>query len=155
VRKRLRPYASFTWRDESGDSVTGRLSFAEVAAAVALDAAGNVAALAEGCSGCVIDAISLTYPKDDPDPRPALAGARQENGAVFIFETSDDLQLFVIDMPGVAAGIFDTTQDPPDFYVNRSNTAVAAFVNVMTSGIWCNPWGHTITSLIAAYKIVQ
>jgi hypothetical protein len=155
ARQRLKPYASFVWRDETGSSVTGRLTCHELAASTLLDAAATIAAASELCSGAVIDSISITYPKADHSPRPALPGAVIDQGAVFIFETADPAQFFPLNIVGVPGTIFDNTQDPPNFYVNTSNPAVAALVGLLSDGIWCNPYGHSLTNLVAAYRIVQ
>jgi hypothetical protein len=65
--------------------------------------------------------------------------------AVFIFETSAPGQFAVISVPGLRLDLVDTAEP---LRVNRQAPAVAALIAELQFGIWCNPFGYSLTNCI-------
>jgi hypothetical protein len=78
---------------------------------------------------------------------PAAGAGDSTRAGVFVFETSEPGQLAVIRIPGLRPHLVD--QAAPHL-VDLAQPAVTDMITALQSGLWCNPFGYSLTICIAA-----
>jgi len=138
--------------DETGSSTTMRGSFApDTEADTALAAALTLAGAVVPISDCVPVRVSVSYRRAFlPASAPGERDSALDQG-LFIFETEDAEQLSILSFGGFNRELLTSEGCFSGEQVNLEDSAIAAFVDAVTSGIWCNPFGADITAVKVAY----
>lgn len=137
-----------TLRDETDSLSTLRLYVrSSTSPAAALEAAAGLATLLRGLSGCVCDEISLTYREIiTPSSNPS----RLHNPyGVFIFDTAAPEAYFIAAIPGLKPALLKPT--PDEMHIDVQHADVAAFISMLTGGLFINPFTDDIASINEAY----
>ncbi|NCC36396.1 MAG: hypothetical protein EOM24_30950 [Chloroflexia bacterium] len=115
--------------------------------AAGLAAASQLTTLCDAASSCSPDAILLRYPVLVTPEGPVAPGADNKRVGVLIFETTHPAQFGIIEILGIRASL----QDPLDETLLLTTApALEAYINALTSGLYCNPFGYVLTKCIAA-----
>lgn len=143
--QRLQPLVGLSLVDAS-DSV-GQFSLWVRASTSAAQGRAALAALrAVLPSECAPIAGRVTFPVIELAPARPAAGADATRTAVLVFETTAPGQLAVLAFPGLRPDLVD----PVDAHlVNLAAPPVAALISALQTGIWCNPFGYSLTNCIA------
>lgn len=140
----LQPGVSLTLVDDGGS--TSRFEIPVRSGASAVQGRESIAALRSLLpSSCTPIAARLTYTADEQAP--AAGAGDSSRCAVLVFETTAADQLAVIAVPGLRPGLVDPA-DPR--LVHRTAAPVLALIAALQTGIWCNPFGYSLTNCIAA-----
>lgn len=96
-------------------------------------------------SSCVATRGSVVYRADEQAP--AAGAGDGTRCAVFVFETTAAGQLAVVAIPGLRSDLVDTAAP---HLVDLTAAPVQALISALQTGIWCNPFGYSLTNCIAA-----
>lgn len=150
------PYIWFQLRDASNTLATQRYHIHHGAeAAAGLAAATTMRGRLSGCSSCAIIEQRYVLPFVELFPNDPQAASDVRRCGVFVFSTAEPDQWFVLAVPGIRDELLTVDGVAPGVLINQDAPEVAALVEEMTSGRYCNPFGHIITQLEAAYLQVR
>jgi hypothetical protein len=140
------PYVLTRLADETASRAEFRVHIqAGSAAAAALGAAAQLAELAGAASSCTPVEYLVRYPVRVVGEAAPAPGARVALAGLLVFETSAPGQYGLVEIPGVLAALVA----PDDSgLLDVTAPALAALVAHITSGLYSNPWGYTLTACI-------
>jgi hypothetical protein len=131
----------FTAVDGSGSSTTFRTYVrSALSHTAALQAAAQLRGRLSAISGCCIVRVDVIY----RDPYLVDEVGELQPSALFIFDCGPG-QHAQIPVYGLLPDLVDLV-DP--FIVNVSAPPISAFVDELTSGIWCNPFAYDLQHCI-------
>ncbi len=141
---------------DASDSI-GNMSL-WLADGVDLDTAAAAAAtfrgLMAGCSDAVFTRQAVVYGAVEA-PRPtANPGADGTRTGVFIFSAGDD-QFGIIEVPGIIEAALVASGAGAGLLIDQAHPAIAALIEQLVSGLWCNPFGHTLAAVDTAYLQIR
>lgn len=125
-----------------------------VTVATAVAAADTFRTAVAPCTDAVFVRQAVIYgfveaPKPDPGDESDVTRV-----GVFIFLTASD-EYAVITINGIVPGVLLTTGPGAGLLIDVTHTGVAALVDELISGDWCNPFGEQLVSLEAAYVQIR
>lgn len=150
------PDATITWRDSTDTSAVMAFHVRSGVEAVAAHTGiAGMRGLFVPITGCVPVRQAVTYSSlngERPDPDVGIEAWRE---GVFIFDTVEPGQYAVLRIPGLLPSLLVTTGCGAGLDIDQTRPAVAALVEALLTGDWCNPWGYALLSLRAAYMQVN
>lgn len=150
------PYIWYQFADETNSLATQRYHVQRgTAPTAAQQAATQLRGLLLAFSGCTALTQSYVLPAVEIGTANPLAGILAQRHAVFVFATATAGQYAIIAIPGVRDDMLTTSGPGAGVLLDVSNIVVAGFVFELTSGAWCNKFGHVLTELITAYLQVR
>lgn len=139
-----------TWVDGTGTSTTTRHWIGSgTGAAAAIAAAESLAAAAAGLSGCALARVSVTYSSGNIATEPRGDGSGE--AGVFVFDTATAGQYAVVTVPAIPAALHPGLPAGDGVTIAPAAPTVLALVEELVAGPWCNPFGHQLVELAAAY----
>jgi hypothetical protein len=96
-------------------------------------------------SSCVAITARVTYTVDEQAPAPGAGDATRTG--VFVFSTTEPNQFAVVAIPGLRGELVDPAAT---HLVDLTAAPVQALISALETGIWCNPFGYSLTTCIAA-----
>jgi hypothetical protein len=148
------PAWNITLVDDSGTSgKTNGTMVSGLSASAHLSAlAGLVSAMAP-ITGCVIVRYSVTYTHYE-----VLTGITRSNAPIatqsrFTFIVDDPLPLFSPIIIPIADDLTVTVGCQSGLNIDTSLSIVQSFIDLITDGIWCDPFGVDIIDLCSAYLV--
>lgn len=140
----LQPYIILQLADETGSQGQfGPLWCRATSAAQGRDAVAALRSLLPTECTPITGRVIVTA--DDQAPAPGAGDASR--AGVFVFETTAPGQLAVVAVPGLRLDLVDAAAP---HLVDMTQPAVAALITALQTGIWCNPWGYSLGTCIAA-----
>lgn len=150
------PYIWWQLRDDSGSLSTQRWHIRrDSTVQAAQNAAGDVRLLLGGCTGCVYLRQDVVYPAVELSRQVVPAGADARRVGVFVFSTVEPAQYAIVAVPGIKLELLVAGVPGADFEIDIEHTDVVELVAELTSGLYCNRFGYTITALESAYAQVR
>lgn len=140
------------WRvlDESGTRGTQRVYIQRAGINAAQSAGAGLRSVFRAMSGCSYLEQQLVLPAVELFPAPA-AGSDVRICALFVFGCATPEQYALISIGGIRPELIMQTGCAAGVNIDTSAPAVAALIAELTSGRYCNQFGHTITQLAAAF----
>lgn len=143
-------HVALTWVDETDTSTTTRHFLpSSISPSTAIAEAISLAASAAGLSGCRVARVSVTY-RDEGQSETLRGNGTGETG-VFIFDTATPGQFALVALPAVRLELHPAPPAGDGITIDPTNLAVFNLVERLVNGPWCNPFGHPISALAAAY----
>lgn len=147
-----RPLLRFGFRDESNTTSTCRFTLqSDISRDAGVAAGTGLRDALQPISDAVIWWQSLTYALVEDEPAYPLPGTNVHQAGIFIFETTEPYQYAIIEIPGVNLVHLMTTGQAESIDIDLNDSAVAALVAQLTSGLWCNRFGYQLVSCVAAF----
>jgi hypothetical protein len=114
--------------------------------------ASALASLIAPITGCVLIRQRIIYkavadPRDVPD-----TGSTVKSQGVFFFSTGDDTPYEVVGVPGIDEEVISDVEPFSGVSIDVTNSDVIAVLDVVLAGIYSNPFGDDIASLVTAYR---
>jgi len=114
--------------------------------------ASAFASLIAPLTGCALIRQRVIYkavadPRDAPD-----TGSAIKSQGVFIMTTSDATPLELFAVPGILEEVLSDVEPVAGYAIDPDNAAIIAFIAVLVSGGFTNPFGDAITALDAGYR---
>lgn len=150
------PYILYQLRDDSGTLGTQRYSVHHgVQPGAARASADALRARLGAMSGCAILRQHYILPGVELMRPAAAAGPRVQRCGVLVFSTAEPDALGLVVIPGIRDELVMASGQGAGLCLDTTAPALAALVAELTSGRWCNPWGHVLLELEAAYIQVR
>lgn len=123
--------------------------------ATAAAAAATFRGLVAACSDAVFIRQAVVFSAVE-SPRPeATAGADSTRVGVFVFATESG-EYDMVELHGIKDSELMTTGPGAGLLIDRDNPAVVALVaELLSGGLWCNPFGQELLSLDAAFLQIR
>lgn len=147
--RQKQPFVSLTLADETGSASKMRFwSKNGLEAATVMGAADNIRLLLSSLSSAVCTRQSVTYPYFNEAPAPAVPGVEVEKVGVFVFTSATDGQYVIVEVPGILDECIVQDGWNAGLQIDETNVSVIAFVEAITSGLYCTPFGYETLSLV-------
>lgn len=145
-----RPFVSATVKDGSQSYSKMRLSVKDdISETQALDGVEALLSPLSGVSGCVPVRISVTYGFVNDTATNAAVGSNVGLVALMVFDTSTPGQYAMIQIPGIRQDcILDDSSVNSGLVIDTHHPDIVNFVNLITSGLFCNVFGYDIQNLV-------
>jgi hypothetical protein len=135
--------------DETLSTASTTLHYpATIEAVEALSDAIQLAGLIDVISGANVCNVEVVY-RYVLLQSPPGTGHVNAHG-VLIFDCSAE-QFYVCAIPGIIPALVLPASDGAVFDLDHSNSLLLDLVDLLTTGVWCNPFGEPITGLAEAY----
>jgi len=147
------PVLELQYVDETGTKGATTVKYPLGTTVAVIDASATaLASLIAPITGCVLIRQrilfkAVTNPRDVPD-----TGSTVKSQGVFIFATSDETPLELIGIPGIEAEVISDVEPGAGVAIDVTNSDIVAFLDACLAGVYSNPFGDAITSLVAAYR---
>ena len=110
------------------------------------------ASLIAPLTGCTLIRQRIIYkavatPRDVPD-----VGSTVYSQGVFIFSTGEDTPMELIGVPGIEEEAISDVEPFTGVSIDVTNSDVITFLDTVLEGVYSNPFGDDITSLVTAYR---
>lgn len=146
------PLIIYGFRDESQTASRCRFTLrAGTTNTQGMAAATALRAPLQGLSDAVIGWQSLTYAMVETSVHLPPAGTNIHQVGVFIFTTDTPEQYAIVEIPGIHTKHLMTTGPAEGIDIDLTDGAVSALLAELTSGLWCNHFGFTLTACIAGF----
>lgn len=150
------PYILYVLRDDSASRGEQRIYVHRGTSVISgMGAATSMRGALSACSDCAYVEQQLRYPAWELYPPDAEPGSDSRRCGVFIFGTITPDQYAIIIVPGIYDTVLKTTEPGAGLDIDLQHPAIAAFVAHLTSGVYCNRFGYTLTHLEAAFLQVR
>lgn len=147
------PVLELQYVDETGSrgAITVKYPIGTTVAVMDAEAIA-LASIVAPITGCALIRQRVIYkfvatPRLSPD-----TGSDVKRQGVFIFDGSDEDKKALVAIPGILDSLLVVDGPGSGILIDTSLTDVETFVDECIAGIWCNPFGDDILSLIAAYR---
>lgn len=150
---KLFPVLELQYVDETGTKGAVTVKYPIDTTVAVLDAqAISLASFIAPLTGCVLVRQRFIY-KAVASPRLSpITGSDVKRQGVFIFEGIDEDKKALVAVPGILDSLLVTDGPGSGTLIDTSLTDVETVVDECIAGIWCNPFGDDIVTLIAAYR---
>lgn len=150
------PYLNFRTRDGSGSFGLQRIHVRRGTEAIAAQsAATTLRSRLGGVSGCAYLEQQYVLPAVEEPVPVAEQWSEIRFCGVLIFSCEGEDQYFILAIPAINPALLETITPNSNPQLNVDDPTLAALIAELTNGQWCNPFGHVIVKLEAAYFQVR
>ena len=148
----LLPRVEIGMRDASGSRSAVRLHMRPGTSVTAARAAcASLRSLLSGISLCVPVDQAITY-EVLAEPYPTSAPGSESADMVGLMVFACTVGYAGVGVPGIRAALVESTGDGAGLDLRITDSALAAFITVITGGLWVGPHASDIVALEVAYR---